>query len=544
MDRRACEKWALSLGTMVHKCSRRVSYLVVSASFAYPHCAIMLRVAFLGYALILLPLFASAFAGQLDFRAKNIVSEYPQIPLVNNVDYRLVCHAISRSISRASEVFYPESPAFARDISHWANSSSQISTCSVRPGTAEDLSLIVRELGLTRTPFAIKCSGHSTNPGFSSTPGVQISMVRFRDIVLNEEEGTVEIGAGLIWTEVFSYLVPKGLNVVGGRLVGVGVGGFILGGGYSWKTNQYSLTIDTVTAFELVLPNGHVKVVTEKDEDLWFALRGGSNNYGIVTKYTLKTHKQTDVWGALLAFEGDQIEPAYTAFTKWLSVDHDRKATQLGAIAYSNGTVGFQLVLFYDRPNPPEGLYDDLLNLPNSAEAIIKGDFLNFVSSIVVPPLDRAYVDGVPMLQYSAPILKATIDDVKIWGDKLSEKDENTLVIFSLDAFESDIFTHGGPSAYPPDRSHTILPSSLFVAWSDESLDHHMYDSIRSLSASIIEAGIKDGQDLKDAAHYTNYALYGTPLEKMYGKNVKRLRAIKKKYDTFNVMDLTGGFKF
>ena len=56
-------------------------------------------------------------------------------------------------------------------------------------------------------------------------------MIRFKDIVINEEEGTVEIGAGLIWTEVFSYLVPKGLNVVGGRLVGVGVGGFIVGGG-------------------------------------------------------------------------------------------------------------------------------------------------------------------------------------------------------------------------------------------------------------------------------------------------------------------------
>ena len=42
---------------------------------------------------------------------------------------------------------------------------------------------------------------------------------------------------------------------------------------------------------------------------------------------------------ALLAFGGDQIEPAYTAFAKWLSVDHDRKGTQLGAIAYSNGAV-------------------------------------------------------------------------------------------------------------------------------------------------------------------------------------------------------------
>ena len=43
--------------------------------------------------------------------------------------------------------------------------------------------------------------------------------------------------------------------------------------GYSWKTNQYGLTVDTVTAFELVLPNGEVAVVTEKDEDLWFALK-------------------------------------------------------------------------------------------------------------------------------------------------------------------------------------------------------------------------------------------------------------------------------
>ncbi len=56
-------------------------------------------------------------------------------------------------------------------------------------------------------------------------------MARFRDIVLNEEEETVEFGAGLTWTDVYSYLVPKGLNVVGGRMDGIGVGGFTLGGG-------------------------------------------------------------------------------------------------------------------------------------------------------------------------------------------------------------------------------------------------------------------------------------------------------------------------
>ena len=134
----------------------------------------------------------------------------------------------------------------------------------------------------------------------------------------------------------------------------------------------------------------------------------------------------------------------------------------------------------------------------------------------------------------------------QVLGDKLFEKDKDVTITFNLDPFESDIFTHGGPSAHPPDRSRTILPSGLFVGWNNKSLDKdkYVYDSVRTLSASILEAGIKDGQDLKDAAPYTNYAIYGTPLEKMYGKNVKRLREIKKKYDPFHVMDLTGGFRF
>ena len=60
-------------------------------------------------------------------------------------------------------------------------------------------------------------------------------MIRFNDIAVHEKEGTVEIGAGLTWTRVYSYLVPKGLNVVGGRLDGVGVGGFTLGGGQRYS---------------------------------------------------------------------------------------------------------------------------------------------------------------------------------------------------------------------------------------------------------------------------------------------------------------------
>lgn len=56
-------------------------------------------------------------------------------------------------------------------------------------------------------------------------------MTRFRDIVVHDDSMTVDLGAGLTWTDVYEYLVPKGLNVVGGRVNGVGVAGLTLGGG-------------------------------------------------------------------------------------------------------------------------------------------------------------------------------------------------------------------------------------------------------------------------------------------------------------------------
>ncbi|KAI0301749.1 hypothetical protein B0F90DRAFT_1816959 [Multifurca ochricompacta] len=490
----------------------------------------MLKPAFLGHALVLSAFLVATVKGQLNWDVDDPVA---QAPLTH--DYQLTCEAIAKSISPASQVFHPESPEFNEDISHWANSSSEISACSVRPGTPHDVGLILRELGFSHTPFAVKCSGHTANPGFSSTPGVHISMSRFDDIVIHEDSGTVDIGAGLTWTDVYSYLVPKGLNVVGGRLVGVGLAGFTLGGGYSWKTNQYGLTVDTVTAFELVLPNGEVKVLTEKDEDLFFALKGGMNNYGIVTKFTFKTHKQTDVWGAVLGFEGDQIEPAYTAFADFLSKEHDHKGSQLGEITYSNGTVVFGMVLFYDGPKPPDGLYDDLLKLPNSVKSIIEGSFTHFVLSIPPSEYERVYFDGIPVLRYTAPFLKAVINDLQSWGDKLSKRDSDLLIVFSLDPFESDFLTHGEPSAYPPDRSQIVHPSSLYFGWSDKSLDKYMYDNMRQLSESVIEAGIKDGQDVRNAAHYPNYALFGTPLEKLYGDNLKRLRGIRRETEKYRL---------
>ena len=77
----------------------------------------------------------------------------------------------------------------------------------------------------------MKSGGHATNPGFSSTPGVQISLARFNAFKVNTETQTVDLGPSLTWGDVYERLEPYGLTVIGGRLPEVGIGGLILGGG-------------------------------------------------------------------------------------------------------------------------------------------------------------------------------------------------------------------------------------------------------------------------------------------------------------------------
>lgn len=69
------------------------------------------------------------------------------------------------------------------------------------------------------------------NPGFSSTPGVHIAMSRFSEINYDPSTQTVEVGAGLVFDDVYAALEPHGVNVVGGRVNGIGIAGFTLGGG-------------------------------------------------------------------------------------------------------------------------------------------------------------------------------------------------------------------------------------------------------------------------------------------------------------------------
>ncbi|KAJ4287031.1 hypothetical protein N0V88_007795 [Collariella sp. IMI 366227] len=214
------------------------------------------------------------------------------------------CKEIDGKISKASDVLYP--------------------TCVVEVGSQEDVSLVLQAVAKSQTPFAIYSAGHASNPGFSSTTGIHISLKRFNQVKLSEDKTTVEVGFGQGWTDVYKALKDTGVNVVGGRVPGPGLGGFTLGGGYSWKTNQHGLTCDTVLSFNLILPNGTITTASaQHNEDLFFALRGGMNRFGIVTARVL------------LFYDGPEKPPIFDMFDGFFTVLDNTGSKSYRELIYS-----------------------------------------------------------------------------------------------------------------------------------------------------------------------------------------------------------------
>lgn len=109
------------------------------------------------------------------------------------------------------------------------------------------------ELAAIVCTIQVKGGGHATNPEFSSTKGVLISLSRFNSITFNSQTKELSVGAGCLSEELYKFIRPLNYNIVGGGGA-VGISGWILGGGYSLKTDQHGLGTDNLIKVDIVVP--------------------------------------------------------------------------------------------------------------------------------------------------------------------------------------------------------------------------------------------------------------------------------------------------
>ncbi|GME65538.1 Fad binding domain-containing protein [Neofusicoccum parvum] len=169
--------------------------------------------------------------------------------------------------------------------------------CRAEPSSTADVAAILEILTANWCTFAMKGGGHSRAVDASnSVGGVTIDMNKFNAADVAEDRATVRLGAGLTLGPAYTALEEYGLTFVGGRVDSVGIAGYTLGGGFSNLSPQYGLAVDNVFEYELVLPNATAVNVSETQHpDLYFALRGGVNNFGIVTHFTVRAVPQDEI---------------------------------------------------------------------------------------------------------------------------------------------------------------------------------------------------------------------------------------------------------
>ncbi|KAK7056284.1 hypothetical protein VNI00_002837 [Paramarasmius palmivorus] len=459
-----------------------------------------------------------------------------------------VCSQIEHAISSKSGVYYHGDKLYEKGIHHWASSCEEESECVVEPGTAEDLGAVLRIIGSTRTPFAVKGGGHNGNKGFSSTTGVHISMYRFSEVSYDSSTRIATFGSGLVWDDVYAGLAPYSVSVAGGRVSGVGVGGFSTGGGYSWYTNQYGMTIDNIIAYDLVKPDGSFAHVTEQsDPELFFALKGGGNNFGVVTRFFMKTFPIGEVWGGVMISLGkDEMHQLAAATAKFSAENTDPKASIITTFGNLLAQPTTTTLLFYDGPTPPPGLFDDFLAVSAIDRDIKTRDFLSLVTSSPSNATTgtRGTFDTLSFHELTPGVLNAVVDEATYWGGELFLKG-GLFVAYAVEPFLPDILTKGTyATAYPDSRSKRFLPSDIYFSWTLETWDSDFQAAIKNTTARLVEASVADGQtDVPYAPLYSNYAISDVPVERMYGENLDKLRAIRARVDPSNVMGLTGGFR-
>jgi FAD/FMN-containing dehydrogenase len=172
----------------------------------------------------------------------------------------------------------------------------------VRPADAGDVAQVVSVARRTGLELAVRGGGHSSAGHGTSEGGIVLDLGRLRGLEIDAGGRVARAGGGLTSGAVTTALAPHGLAIGFGDTPSVGIGGLTLGGGVGYLVRKHGLTIDHLLGAEIATADGDVvEVDAERHPDLFWAIRGGGGNFGVVTRFDYRLHPVDMVTGGMLA---------------------------------------------------------------------------------------------------------------------------------------------------------------------------------------------------------------------------------------------------
>ena len=393
-----------------------------------------------------------------------------------------------------------------------------------RPLDVQDVVAAVTFAGDADLPIAVRGGGHSVAGHCVGDGSLVVDLRLMRSVVVDPEAQTATCGGGSLWEDFDPTCQRAGLATPGGTFGDTGVGGLTLGGGIGHLIGLHGLTLDNLLAATVVTADGDVVGASESENpDLFWALRGGGGNFGVVAEFTFQLHPVGQLLGGALNYDLEDAEEVVSAWRE-LMRDAPDKLALFAVVARSAVARGEGVLVSVAYFGDVDEGRDAIRPLFKGSTPVADG-----VRPMYYPELQDLFGRTPFGLRnyWSGRFLRELSDEViELTASHFADPEATGSVLFEP--------IYGAAARVPPEATafagREAKYNATFVGtWTDPRDDGRQVESARSFSAGLAPWAIGGG--------YVNYASEsaGDGMETEYGEQrLARIRDVKRQYDPDN----------
>ncbi|KAH8647221.1 6-hydroxy-D-nicotine oxidase [Xylariales sp. PMI_506] len=444
----------------------------------------------------------------------------------------------------------------------WSDTAILAPGCIFQPTSTEALSkgviVLTSEKGLgVACQFSIKSGGHCPIPGANNIyDGVSIDLGRLNSVTLSDNHDFVRLGAGGTWGQAYAALDGTGFAFPGGACGTTGIGGVSLGGGQSLFQPRVGWVVDNILNFEVVLASGEiVNANISHNSDLFRALKGGGNNFGIVTHVNVKGFAFEDkIWAGQILVPAlkSNVQKTLSGIVEFTKANNENPSAAL-QVVFANYHSGLSMIDI--APATTDGTVDppifkSLTSIWPRLWSTMKQRTLNdLVQELdkVQPKGYRQSITTISSLNDFETILEIHSLSEQLYNEvKLDVRNLDWISFYipQPKIIQQYANATGGNMLGLAESAHDQIVLFLSPRWTDSADDATMNQVTQKWYQLALEVTKRRGTD--DPFLYSNFAgQFQRPLCGYGPDNLAFLKQVSRKYDPHQVFQnlVPGGHK-
>ena len=392
-----------------------------------------------------------------------------------------------------------------------------------RPLDVADVVAAVEFAGQAGLPVSVRGGGHGVAGLCVGDGSVVVDLRLMRDVRVDPDALMVVCGGGALWEDLDPPSQRHGLATPGGTFGDTGVAGLALGGGVGHLLGKYGLTLDNLLALTVVTADGAVvRASAEENPELFWALRGGGGNFGVVVDFTFRLHPVTRLLGGLILYHLEDVEAVVDAWRELMVSAPDELMCVVGVSrSILAGERAYVSVAYCGDPDVGREVIQPLVEAAKPTIDSVRPMYYPELQEIFgrLPPGLRNYWSGRFLHELPDEAIAVTANHLRspdVYGTILLEP------------------MHGAATRVPADETafagREAKYNATFIGfWQDPAEDESSIAAARAYSSALAPWTLNGG--------YLNYASEpaGATLETEFGaQRFARLRTIKRQFDPSN----------